>query len=151
MSETSVPSQQDDLLHVLRETILAEVRADAPDLSLRQTVVLLTVYLTNEPQTVRGLAAHLNVGRPVITRVLDRLGELGLVRRKVDPADRRSVIAQRTPDGATMVERLKVAMATGRGCGYGDSPASDVIRNYHEIVTIRSERDSLLALRAKRG
>jgi DNA-binding MarR family transcriptional regulator len=43
--------------------------------------VVLIVYLTDDPQTVRGLAQHLKVSRSVITNVLNRLSKLGLVRR----------------------------------------------------------------------
>jgi DNA-binding MarR family transcriptional regulator len=98
------------LLHLLWETILAEIRI-GEDLTLRQLFVLLKVYLDDEPQTVRGLAKCLQVGTPPITRAFDRLGETGLLRRKVDPLDRRSVLAVRTPKGAAMMERLKARMA----------------------------------------
>jgi DNA-binding MarR family transcriptional regulator len=111
MSEPSTPVPQDALLQMLRETILAEVRADRTDLSLRQLAVVLTVHLTDEPQTVRGLAEQLQIPTPSTTRALDRLGELDLVCRQQDPRDGRSVIAQRTPSGAAMVKRLKGAMA----------------------------------------
>ena len=110
MVDAAAPAPQDALLPILRETILAEVRA-GEDLTLRQIAVVLTVYLTDEPQTVRGLAKHLGVSKPAITHGLDRLGELDLVRRKRDPMDLRSVIAQRTPAGAAMMERLKARMA----------------------------------------
>ena len=50
------------------------------------------VLLEGEAQTVRGLAAKLNVSKPAITRALDRLAELDLVRRKTDPLYRRSVL-----------------------------------------------------------
>ena len=50
--------------------------------------VLLTVYITQPPDTVRGLAAELNISKPAITRVLDRLGEFGLVRQKPNETDR---------------------------------------------------------------
>ena len=80
------------------------------DLTLRQTAVFLTTYFTDESQTVRGLAQHLAVNKPAVTRALDRLGEIDLVRRKTDPADRRSVIAQRTQSGATMLKRLEASM-----------------------------------------
>ena len=57
----------------LRGTIVALVRRDGPDLSARQMGVFLTSYLDEEAQTVRGLAAKLNVSKPAITRALDRL------------------------------------------------------------------------------
>ena len=108
MSNNHNPDQQ---IGILRETIVALVRSDGPDLSARQLAVLLTVYLGEGPHTVRGLAADLNVSKPAITRALDRLGELDLARRKVDPADRRSVLVQRTPKGTTFLSDLRGVMA----------------------------------------
>src|SRR5882762_942774 len=93
----------DQLVGVLRETIVALVRRDGPDLSARQLGVFLTCYLQDGAHTVRGLAATLNVSKPAITRALDRLGELDLARRKVDPADRRSVLVQRTLKGTAFL------------------------------------------------
>lgn len=101
------PDQQ---IGILRETVVALVRSDGPDLSARQLAVLLTVYLGEGPHTVRGLAADLNVSKPAITRALDRLGELDLARRKVDPADRRSVLVQRTQKGTNFLSELRGVM-----------------------------------------
>ena len=89
-----------DPLDVWRRAMVANVRRDAPDLSARQMAVLLTVYMTEQPHTVRGLAEILNVSKPAITRAIDRLGEFQLARRKTDPRDRRSVIVQRTVKGS---------------------------------------------------
>jgi DNA-binding MarR family transcriptional regulator len=89
-----------DSLDIWRRAMVANVRRDAPDLSARQMAVLLTVYMTEQPHTVRGLAETLNVSKPAITRALDRLGEFGLARRKTDPDDRRSVVVQRTVKGS---------------------------------------------------
>lgn len=75
----------DQLVGVLRDTIVALVRRGGPDLTARQLGVFLTSYLHEGPHTVRGLAADLNVSKPAITRALDRLGELELARRKIDP------------------------------------------------------------------
>ncbi len=89
----------DDLVGVLRDTVVALVRRDGVDLSARQLGVFLTCYLNEGAHTVRGLAQQLNVSKPAITRALDRLSDLDLARRKVDPADRRSVLVQRTTKG----------------------------------------------------
>jgi DNA-binding MarR family transcriptional regulator len=105
----------EQLLSVLRETIVALVRRDGPDLSARQLGVFLTVYLTEGPHTVRGLAAELNVSKPAITRALDRLGELDLARRKVDPMDRRSVIVQQTLKGSAFLRELRKIMGEASG------------------------------------
>ena len=108
--DMAASSATEQLLNVLRDTIVALVRRDGPDLSARQLGVFLTVYLTEGPHTVRGLAAELNVSKPAITRALDRLGELDLARRKVDPSDRRSVIVQQTTKGAAFLRELRKIM-----------------------------------------
>src|SRR5277367_6162937 len=97
----------DGLAGILRNTIVDLVRRDGPDLSARQLGVFLTCYLESEAQTVRGLAAKLNVSKPAITRALDRLSEFDLVRRKTDPLDRRSVLVQRTPPGMAFLRELR--------------------------------------------
>ncbi len=102
--------QSDQMVGILRDTIVALVRRDGPDLSARQLGVFLTCYLQEGAHTVRGLAADLNVSKPAITRALDRLGELDLARRKVDPMDRRSVLVQRTLKGAAFLRDLRSIM-----------------------------------------
>jgi DNA-binding MarR family transcriptional regulator len=98
-------------LGIIRQAIVGLVRRDAPDLTARQLAVLLTAYLENEAQTVRGLAARLNVTKPVISRALDRLAEFDLARRKQDPLDRRSVLVQRTAAGMEFLNELSQIVA----------------------------------------
>jgi DNA-binding MarR family transcriptional regulator len=100
----------ESLVGTLRGTMVSLVRRDGPDLSARQLAVLLTCYLESEAQTVRGLAATLDVSKPAITRALDRLGEFDLIRRKTDPTDRRSVLVQRTPKGTAFIRDLRGIM-----------------------------------------
>ena len=107
----------DHLVITLRDTIVSMVRRDGPDLSARQLGVFLTCYLQEGAHTVRGLAAELNVSKPAITRALDRLGELDLARRKVDPMDRRSILVQRTLKGAAYLRELRAIMAEASGTG----------------------------------
>ncbi len=111
----AVQTNPDQLVGILRDTVVALVRRDGPDLSARQLGVFLTVYLTDGPHTVRGLAAELNVSKPAITRALDRLGELDLARRKVDPMDRRSVIVQRTLKGTAFLRDMRQIMSEAEG------------------------------------
>lgn len=85
---------------------LAQVQDDGPDLTLRQLTLLLHIYLVPPPHTVRGLAATLNVTKPVITRALDTMGAMGLVDRVRDDMDRRNVIIKRTVVGALYLEKL---------------------------------------------
>ncbi|KAB2682588.1 MULTISPECIES: MarR family winged helix-turn-helix transcriptional regulator [Brucella/Ochrobactrum group] len=93
-------------LTLLRTLSLEQVRDEMPDLTTRQAAILLTIYLEPPPHTVRGLAAKLNVTKPVITRALDTMGALDLVSRHRDEKDRRNVLVKRTVAGALYVERL---------------------------------------------
>jgi DNA-binding MarR family transcriptional regulator len=100
----------DGLAGMLRTAIVELVRRDGPDLTARQLGVFLTCYLEAAAQTVRGLAARLNVSKPAITRALDRLSEFDLVRRKTDPLDRRSVLVQRTATGMAFQRELRTIL-----------------------------------------
>ena len=110
-------------LNIWRRAIVAGVRADAPDLSARQMALLLTVYLTPRPHTVRGLATLINVSKPAITRAVNRLVELQLVRRNTDENDRRSVLIERTVSGSVFLREfgeLIVGAAQGETKGVAE-------------------------------
>ena len=92
--------EQHRALNLWRVASVSSVRRDGPDLTARQTAILLTVYMMPQPHTVRGLSEQLSVSKPAVTRALDRLSVLGFVRRKVDDDDRRSVLVQRTVKGS---------------------------------------------------
>ncbi|HEY0836808.1 MAG TPA: MarR family transcriptional regulator [Azospirillum sp.] len=88
----------------LWRTVLVEgVRQDGPDLSARQMAIVLQIYLTDPPHTVRGLAKTLNISKPAVTRALDRLSVLGFVKRKRDTEDKRNVLVQRTVKGSVFL------------------------------------------------
>ncbi len=99
-TDTTMKLNSNQALSLWQGAILESVRRDSPDLSARQMAVLMTVYLSPPPHTVRGLAEQLNVSKPAITRALDRLSELGMVKRKPDDNDRRSINIQRTVKGS---------------------------------------------------
>ena len=95
-----------EALTLWSDVVLADVRDDKPDLTQRQLALLLTIYLTPPPHTVRGLAEHLGVSKPAITRALDTLSIKGLVKRKRDEADKRNVLVQRTVKGSVYLSEL---------------------------------------------
>ena len=128
----------DHMVGILRDTIVSLVRRDGPDLSARQLGVFLTCYLQDGAHTVRGLAADLNVSKPAITRALDRLGELDLARRKVDPMDRRSVLVQRTLKGQAFLRDLRSIM-TEAGTA-AKKPVAAAASNVVEHTARRSAR-----------
>ena len=86
------------------------LRESGPDLSSRQIAVLMTVYMDDGPHTVRGLAAVLRISKPAITRALDRLCREGLLIRKTDDKDRRSVLIQKTVKGSTFLQQIGEAI-----------------------------------------
>lgn len=83
------------------------VRSGQPDLTNRQMALLLSVYLTPGPHTVRGLARLLGVSKPVVTRALNTLGTLGYLRRERDESDRRNVFVARTDVGMSFLEGFR--------------------------------------------
>lgn len=102
----TVELKSSQALDIWRRAAVETVRRDQPDLSARQLALLLTVYLTSPPHTVRGLATTLNVSKPAITRALDRLGDLGFIKRKTDELDRRNVLVQRTVKGSVYLSEF---------------------------------------------
>ena len=90
-----------------RDALIGYVRSGECDLSNRQMALLLLVYTTPGPQTVRGLAENLRVSKPVITRALNTLSALGYLRRERDDSDRRSIFIARTSTGAHFLERFE--------------------------------------------
>ncbi len=98
-------SQQ--LLFMWHKAMIDGVHGDDPDLTMRQICIILSVYLYPEKDhTVRGLAAELSVTKPVVTRALDTLGSMGLLKRKRDERDKRSVLVQRTVKGSVYLSEL---------------------------------------------
>jgi DNA-binding MarR family transcriptional regulator len=93
-------------LGLWHKVALGQVQSGGTDLSMRQMAILLHIYLVPPPHTVRGLAATLGVTKPVITRALDTMGEMGIVDRARDDRDRRNVIIKRTLAGALFLEKF---------------------------------------------
>lgn len=101
------PSQALRVLHDMHIQLVNDGRVD---LSTRQLAILFSVYLDPPPHTVRGLAARLGVSKPVISRALDSMGQLGLLERKRDETDRRNVLVQRTVPGALYIDYMASLM-----------------------------------------
>ena len=99
------------------QTLIGYVRSGQPDLTNRQMALLMIVYLTPGPHTVRGLAHTLGVSKPVITRALNTLGTLGYLRRVRDEADRRNVFVAKTNIGQEFLERFERNIEQQDGAG----------------------------------
>jgi DNA-binding MarR family transcriptional regulator len=104
-------------LDLWRRAVVASVRSDAPDLTARQQAILMTCALQLGPHTVRGLAEHLNIAKPAVTRALDTLCRLDFVRRVRDEDDLRNIFIERTPAGMAYLRafaHLVLAGASGK-------------------------------------
>ncbi|GGY46882.1 MarR family winged helix-turn-helix transcriptional regulator [Parvularcula lutaonensis] len=101
---------QQDLLTPWRDVMVELVRDDQPDLSMRQWALLLTVYLTPGPHTVRRLSEDLEVPKPAISRALDALSIHGFVKRERDQGDRRVVLVRKTAEGSQFIDRFAAAV-----------------------------------------
>jgi len=86
------------------DVLIGYVRSSRPDLTNRQLALMMFVYLTPGPHTVRAIAARLRVSKPVVTRALNSLGALGYVRRQKDESDLRNVFIERTPAGRAFLD-----------------------------------------------
>lgn len=79
----------------------------ASGLTMPQWSVLTILHLAPAEQIPLGrIAQALEVHGTTITNAVDRLADLGLAERAVDPADRRSVRAMITPEGADRAELI---------------------------------------------
>jgi DNA-binding MarR family transcriptional regulator len=107
--------------------LVGYVRSGEPDLTNRQMALLMIVYLTPGPHTVRGLAKVLGVSKPVVTRALNTLGALSYLRRERDQDDRRNVFVVRTQVGADFLEGFKRNIR-GSGERGGERPDGDAER-----------------------
>lgn len=106
----------DDVLDPLHRLMRALIPGHGRDLTLRQLAVLLLVCDGGTPRTCCALAEMLAIPRPAMTRALDRLTALDLVRRETDPACRRNVLVQPTAQGRAFVGALRDRLARLDAC-----------------------------------
>jgi MarR family transcriptional regulator, organic hydroperoxide resistance regulator len=92
--------------------VLDHLAAQLSDLGLRQAEVNVLAQLRpGEPRSVGALAAMTGQRPSTLTGVLDRLERRRLVRRRVNPADRRSFTIELTASGERAATRVHGAFA----------------------------------------
>ncbi len=102
----AVGAEREALLGLWHRVLRTAVAGPGPDLTSRQLALLLTVYLEPPPHTVRALARSLGISKPAVVRAIDALTRLDFARRRVDDADRRSVLVHRTVKGAVFLSEF---------------------------------------------
>jgi len=98
------------LPEALRDAVAGMVRDGPWDLSTRQLAVLLICHLDEPPHTVHRLALRLHLSRTTAARAIERLEQLGLVRRAGLRPYRRGVPAEGTEAGRALVQALGATM-----------------------------------------
>ena len=75
-------------------------------LTFAQSRVLRILARRDEPMRIGDLAARFEVAPRSATSMIDSLETLGLVERRADPTDRRSVLVGLTGDGVALMQRI---------------------------------------------
>lgn len=81
----------------------------------RTHVNLLEIVKKNGPTTMTDLGKLLNVSKPNITILVDKLVKLELVKRIYDEKDRRVIFIELTGNGHDFLEKLRESMKTAFG------------------------------------
>lgn len=95
-----------DALNLWRTITMRMLAEKDMDLSTRQVGIMLTVYLTQPPHTVKNLSERLNISKPSVCRAIDTLSAHNLIKRKKDEDDNRVVHIQRTVRGSVYLSEL---------------------------------------------
>ncbi|MEW2812789.1 MarR family transcriptional regulator [Streptomyces massasporeus] len=131
MPSPTPPRRPDDLVQLLtRAERLAARRLqrvlEAEGCSLDAWRVLASLS-DGEGHHMTGLAEAAFLPPPTLTKLVDQLVDLNLVHRRVDPSDRRRILAHLTPRGQEYRQRVDRAVRAARpSLGEGDD---DLLRS----------------------
>lgn len=105
------PVQLADLLHGLTKRLRrAQAEQLAPlGLTPAQERALRTLARSDQPLRMTELADRLGIVPRSLTTVIDALEEAGLVRREIDPSNRRAILLHLTEGGAAVRDDLREA------------------------------------------
>ena len=105
------PVQLADLLHQLTKRLRrSQAERLAPlGLTPAQERALRLITRGDEPPRMAELADRLGIVPRSLTTVIDALEQAGLVRREIDPRNRRAILLRLTDDGAAVRDELREA------------------------------------------
>jgi DNA-binding MarR family transcriptional regulator len=114
--------------------VLDHLAAELSDLGLRHAEVNVLAQLRpGAPRSIGDLATATGQRRSTLTGVLDRLEQRRLVRRRVNPADRRSFTIELTASGARAAGRVHAAFAALDEAVLSELPAS-AADGFHRVL-----------------
>ena len=130
MTDRSVIAALEAAVH----RVLDHLAAELSDLGLRQAEINVLAQLEpGTPRSVGELAASTGQRPSTLTGVLDRLEKRRLVRRRVNPADRRSFTIALTAGGNRMATRVHAVFATLDERVLADLPPS-ATDGFHSVL-----------------
>ncbi len=105
---------------------------------------MLGAVSLDEPPTQAALAERLLIDRSVMTYLLDDLEEADLVRRRVDPGDRRVRRVCATEHGREVLAgaRARVERVEGRILGGLDAPTRELFRGIAQRAAVAIQESS---------
>ena len=114
--------------------VLDHLAAELSDLRLRQAEVNVLAQLhPGAPRSVGELVAATGQRPSTLTGVLDRLERRRLVRRRVNPADRRSFTIALTASGERAAARVHAAFAALDEAALAELPSS-AADGFHRVL-----------------
>jgi DNA-binding MarR family transcriptional regulator len=130
VTNTSVIAALEAAVH----RVLDHLAAELAGLGLRHAEVNVLAQLRpGAPRSIGDLATVTGQRRSTLTGVLDRLEHRRLVRRRVNPADRRSFTIELTAAGARAADRVHAAFAALDEAVLGDVPPS-AADGFHHVL-----------------
>jgi len=111
-------------------------------LTFGQARALRLVVHAPEPLRIGDLAARLEIVPRSATATVDALESAGLVARRADPQDRRSVLLEATGEGLALIERMDLQRresATAMFGHLGDTEREDLLRLLSKLCEQEAE------------
>jgi DNA-binding MarR family transcriptional regulator len=120
--------------------VLDHLAAELSDLGLRHAEVNVLAQLRpGAPRSIGELATATGQRRSTLTGVLDRLEQRRLVRRRVNPADRRSFTIELTAPGARAAGRVHAAFAALDEAVLADLPPRAAAGFHHVLDALERQ------------
>lgn len=103
-------------LHRTSRQVSAYLEAHTQELGVSAIEGHLLTYLrSNDSASVAELIRAFGIKQSTLTSILDRLEKPGLIRREMNPTDRRSFVIHITKDGRKLGKRLSRVLKTLEG------------------------------------
>lgn len=121
------PAQLADLLHrVTKRFRRSQAERLSPlGLTPAQERALRMLTRSSEPLRMAALADKLGIVPRSVTTVVDALEAAGLVRREIDPANRRAILLHLTPRGLAVRDELRAARRQAAEDLFAPLPAAE--------------------------